>query len=390
MQSAFRNLCMKPSQYCLLVMYAISPFDGRKYYFCDKCLPFGASISCSHFQRFSNAVAHATKVVTHKTPINYLDDYLFCVFLKALCNQQVDAFLSICARINFPVSLDKTFWATETLVFLSLLIDTIRRLICLPVDKVTNAKTLIQQILNKKSRKVTVHKLQKLCGFLNFICKCIVPGRPFTRKLYTFFSSSMSPHFHVHVNGEMKADLEMWLKFLEEPSIYCRPFMDFSEELSADKLDFFTDTSGKIGLGGINESEYFHARWDETFLMKCKPSIEYLELAAVTAGVLLWVKKYQNRRICIFVDNESVKYMINDSTTSCKNYMVLICLIVLECMAWNVRLFAEHVSSSNNNFADALSRGDLPRFWADAKKAEKQFDKFPLPIPSTMWPIQKL
>ena len=58
MKSAFRNLGIKKNHWKYLVMKAISPLDGKTYYFVDKCLPFGASISCSHFQRFSNAVKH--------------------------------------------------------------------------------------------------------------------------------------------------------------------------------------------------------------------------------------------------------------------------------------------------------------------------------------------
>ena len=49
MRSAFRNLGMKKSQFSLLVMKAKSPLDGKIYFFIDKCLPFGASISCAHF-----------------------------------------------------------------------------------------------------------------------------------------------------------------------------------------------------------------------------------------------------------------------------------------------------------------------------------------------------
>ena len=58
MKSAFRNLGIRKKDWKYLVMKATSPLDGKTYYFVDKCLPFGASISCSHFQRFSNAVKH--------------------------------------------------------------------------------------------------------------------------------------------------------------------------------------------------------------------------------------------------------------------------------------------------------------------------------------------
>ena len=44
---------------------------------------------------------------------------------------------------------------------------------------------------------------------------------------------------------------------MEIPSVYCRPFLDFSEILTADTLDWFTDASGVIGIGGIFRNEWF-------------------------------------------------------------------------------------------------------------------------------------
>ena len=46
MKSAFRNLGLLPLQWRYLIMKAESPFDGKVYYFVDKCLPFGAGV-CS-------------------------------------------------------------------------------------------------------------------------------------------------------------------------------------------------------------------------------------------------------------------------------------------------------------------------------------------------------
>ena len=66
MKSAFRNLGILPENFCYLIMKAESPFDGNIYYFVDKCLPFGASISCSHFQRVPNAAAHLVRFRTKK------------------------------------------------------------------------------------------------------------------------------------------------------------------------------------------------------------------------------------------------------------------------------------------------------------------------------------
>ena len=206
-KSAFRNLGIKKDHWKYLVMKAVSPIDGLTYYFVDKCLPFGASISCSHFQRFSNAVKHIVECKTKSNLVNYLNDFMFTALMKLLCNYQVKEFLAVCKQISFPVSLEKTFWATTKLVFLGLLIDTVNQCVCIPVEKVTKAVNLIESILNKKSKKVTLNQLQKVCGFLNFLGRCIIPGRAFARRLYTYTSNvKLKPHHHIRVNGEMRQD----------------------------------------------------------------------------------------------------------------------------------------------------------------------------------------
>ena len=72
MSAAFRNLGIKKEHWPYLVMMAESPIDGKIYYFVDKCLPFGASISCAHFQAFSDAIAYLMLKRTNKEAINYL------------------------------------------------------------------------------------------------------------------------------------------------------------------------------------------------------------------------------------------------------------------------------------------------------------------------------
>ena len=56
LSSAFRVLPMKKYFFCWLIFKAEDPADGKIKYFVDKCLPFGASISCTHYQHFLNAL----------------------------------------------------------------------------------------------------------------------------------------------------------------------------------------------------------------------------------------------------------------------------------------------------------------------------------------------
>ena len=295
MKSAFRNLGILKSQWKFLVMKAKSPFDGKYYYFFDKCLPFGASISCSHFQKFSDAIAYLIKFMTKKGNVNYLDDFLFVALLQGACNNQVRLFLWICEEINFPVAMEKTFWGTTCLTFLGMLIDTVNQCVSIPMEKVLRAVAMIENVLSKSSKKMTILQLQKICGFLNFLRKCVVPGRAFTRRLYAHTAgNNLKPYHHIKVNSEIRKDLETWLVFLRHPMVFSRPFMDFSKYLVATEINMYTDASGVIGFGGIGGTHWMHQVWPKQFLKICRPSIEYQELFAVVAAVISWMHEYKN------------------------------------------------------------------------------------------------
>ena len=87
--------------------------------------------------------------------------------------------------------------------------------------------------------------MQQITGLLNFISKAIVPGRAFTRRMYCKFSDpKLKQHYHLKIDQELKADCSVWLQFLSDDRSVCRPFVDFSTVLMADKINFFTDASG--------------------------------------------------------------------------------------------------------------------------------------------------
>ena len=393
MSSAFRHLGIKPDHWKYLVMKAKSPFDGKFYYFVDKCLPFGASISCAHFQAFSDAVAHIVKYLTKQDLLNYLDDYFFVDIVQQLCNQQISKFLEVCDLIRFPVALEKTFWATTRITFLGLLIDSDLQMVFIPLEKIQKAQDIVWDILLRKSNKVTLRELQKVCGLLNFFCKCIVPGRAFTRRLYAFTASKkqkLLPGHHIYLNAEMRADLEMWLLFFKHPSIVARPFIEFSRPLYAGEINMFTDSAGNknLGTGGYCDKSWFTQNWESSFITDNNPSIEYLELFGVAIAVVNWIHRFSNKRIILFCDNQSVVHMINNTTSSCKNCMYLIRIIVLHGLINNVRIYAKHVRGASNEIADSLSRGKLTRFFE--LTANLNFDKNPTSVPSILWPMSKI
>ena len=365
MARAFRNVPMNKQSWKYLILKAQHPVTGKVFYFVDKCLPFGSSISCAIFQEFSNAIAF---VVSHRTQaplVNYLDDYMFAALMKAACDGQVHVFLDICERIGFPVSLEKTVWGSTWMIFLGLLLDTENQRVCIPVDKVDRAIDMIEYFLNKENKKVTVHQIQKLCGFLNFLCKCIVPGRVFLRRLYsTIAKPGLKQHHHVRITQENKQDLEIWRRFLRSPEVFAIPFIELGV-IEAEDIDMYSDASGSMKKGGFGAycgESWTAGKWDPIFMARCKPSIEFLELYALTVGVVLWIDRFKNRAINLFCDNTSVKNMVNKTVSGCKNCMVLLRVIVLYGLVHNVKIRVKYVSTKDNAKADALSRSQWKRF----------------------------
>ena len=390
MSNAFRNLPIKESCWKFLVMKAQSPLDGKTYFFVDKCLPFGASISCKIFQAFSDAVAFLVLHQTKQENVNYLDDYLFLALLKALCNLQLDTFLDICNQINFPVSLEKTVWATPIITFLGLVIDGINKRIRIPVEKINRALHMIQVLLRRPNKKATLREVQKLTGFLNFLGKAIVPGRAFTRRMYAQGKNLTQPHHHFKIKEEFRRDLLLWEQFLTNEAIFSRPLFDLDTRLYYAPQRFYTDAAGTKGCGGICDKNWFIIEWDCNFIKKCNPSINYLELYALTVGILSWIKEYNNSRVIIFCDNQSVIHMVNKQSTKSKNCMVLIRMIVMHCLVHNVKIKVEYIESKSNTYADLLSRLKYKEFWRTARKRGDSFNKNPTKIPDCLVDISEL
>ena len=398
LKSAFRVLPLSPTSWAWLIMKAQNPVNNKWQFFVDKCLPFGASISCSHFQRVSNALAHIVKCRNGDPLTNYLDDFLFFAFTIARCNYLLNNFLEVCREVGFPVAPDKIEWASELMTFLGILLDGRNRTLSIPLEKRDRATYLLKTMLSKT--KATVKDLQILCGYLNFINKAVYPGRAFTRRMYAKYSNCsnkpnqiettarIKPYHHVRLDYEFKSDCKVWLSFLtdELPSTVCRPMIDLNETVVASEVGFSSDASGKLGFGAVFGKRWIFGAWDPQFLKINRPSIEYLELFGLCAGILTWAEDLKNCRIIVHCDNQAVVAMINNITSGCPQCMILIRKLVLNGLHHNRRIFARYITTRANFLPDALSRLDFKRF----RKLGPHMNEFNELVSADIWPVHKV
>ena len=165
----------------------------------------------------------------------------------------------------------------------------------------------------------------------------------------------------MNIDQELHFDCKIWRVFLENfrNRAVCRPMNDPMESITAEQLSFFSDASAAehLDLGAVFGNHWLFGQWPVGFIKGSKPSIEYLELFALTAALMTWghMPMIQNKRVILFCDNMSVVNMINNSSSSCKNCMYLLRLITLNNLVNNRRVFAKHICTERNNLADSLS-----------------------------------
>ena len=396
--AAFRLVPLLKSCWNLLIMKAKNPCTGKYMYFSDKSLPFGSRRSCALFQKFSDALTHLVECLSRRNRVvtNYLDDFLFIAETEKLCNALVSNFIKICQRINCPLAAEKTEMATQYIVFLGIMLDGEHMYMSIPIQKRNKALFLLKLVSGKN--RATVGFLETLTGLLNFLGRAIFPGRAFTRRMYAKFTGKtvnkdgkkLKKHHHVKIDSEFKFDCCMWRIFLArfQDISLCRPFIDVNCFETSQTLQFYTDASQKIGYGCFFNGRWLHGVWEKDFNEKYSPSIQYLELYALCAGVLTWGKELSNTRVVIFCDNDSVKNMVNHITSSCQQCMVLLRLLVLNGLVYNRRVFVKHIRTHVNILADSLSRRKFRTFWKHAPShthavADKLTDALP-PI-SQLW-----
>ena len=370
---AFRLLPIKFSHRKYLLMKARHPVTLTWMYFIDKCLPFGSSISCAHFQLFSDALAAIFEAKLGFKVTNYLDDFLFVIPSEEVCNNLLTEFINICQDINCPISKDKTEKASSRIIFLGILLDGVNHLSAVPADKLIKAINLLTFVLERK--KVTIKVIQKVTGVLNFLQRAIVPGRTFTRQLYDKLkikdkNGNPLKHYHnVRVDKKVQLDCEVWLQFFHEMNDnltkLCRPFVDLDSFTYADTLNLFSDASKAWdkGYGCVFKNRWMYRQWPSNFIQNFDPSIEFLELYALCTGLLTWGHLLTNVRIVVFCDNQAVVGMVNKLASPCEHCMHLIRLLVKDCLVNNRRVFVKFVPTHLNSRADALSRINLKKFW---------------------------
>ena len=99
--------------------------------------------------------------------------------------------LDICNHLGVPIAEEKVEGPSTSIIFLGILIDTIRCEIRLPQDKLARVRDRVKEWIQKK--RCTKRDLLSLVGQLQHAATVGRPGRMFLRRLFDLSATVVSP-----------------------------------------------------------------------------------------------------------------------------------------------------------------------------------------------------
>ena len=260
--------------------------------------PLWPQVHPLHLQQIAEALEWILREQGIQHIIHYLHDFLIAGNPGSSdCEQALTHTLHICRQLGFPIAEGKTEGSVTILVFLGILLDTVKLEMHLPEDKLPALKALLQQWQTIK--KTTKRELLSLIGSLSFAAKVIPAGRIFLRRLIDLSTSVPKLHHCVKLNASARADIQWWLDFL--PSLNGVSLMlQFTWEDTA-ALDLCTNAAGTLGFGA-----YFQGAWMMGTRSPCMPTgaLHTVErvICHCSRSSHLGVKR-QIRKIRVYCDN---------------------------------------------------------------------------------------
>ena len=352
LQSAYRVIPVHPVDRKLLAV------TWKDNVYLDAALPFGLRSAPKIF----SAVADALLFVMLKNgvgeAIHYLDDFLFLGRPHSSeCNSFLSSALHTCENLGFPVAREKIEGPATVLSFLGITIDTQSSELRLPAEKLARISSELDKWLTRKC--ATKRELLSLIGLLHHAASIVRPGRSFLRRLIDLSTTASEFHHHIRLNVQSRSDIAWWQLFLSRWN-----GLSFIPTHSRECV-LTSDASGSWGCGAYCDSNWFQFQWPS----QAPSNIATKELIPILFAAAIWGSAWTSACVTFRCDNAAVVAVINKGSCKDPELMHLMRCLSFYAAYYNFSFQAVHIAGVKNIAADALSRGDLQKFFISLPQA---------------------
>ena len=339
----FRQLPLDPGDYSL-TGYVI---DGQLYF--DKVLPMGMRTAPYIAQRVTNAIGYIHKKLQYFL-LNYVDDFLGAEHRDIIWAAYTHL-TELLAKLKVDTAPEKIVPPTTRIEFLGITLDSQTMTMEIPTEKIKET----QMELNTWTYRTaaTRKELESIVGKLQFMGKCVKPGRVFIARLLNWMRN-LPRNGKNSIPQEAKKDLAWWARYLQNYNGVSILWMHNNPEVDS---VIATDASKK-GFGGITGNQYFRGRFPQQWRNK---NIAELEMRAVIAAIKIWGPTVLHRQyFWIHVDNEAVATVINTGAARLESLQDTLREIAMLAAHHQFIIKAKHISGISNRIPDWPSRWEEP------------------------------
>ena len=241
-ESAFRHIPVSPLDIPLLGFY------WNRNYYAERFLPFGLRTAPYHFNFFAEVFhwilcQQFCKKGIAAEVIHYLDDFLIVIPPTQNPPTHASIFGTLCSTVGLSIKEAKNEEG-KIASFGGVELDTSAMMVRLPMKKQEKAQWIVQRATHMSS--LSLHDLQRITGYLNFVAIVIPLGRTFLRCLYNMelYFPTEGRNRRRRLSREAVRDIRWWSQL---PS--CVPERSIFTS-QREQVLIWSDTSSTRGLGG--------------------------------------------------------------------------------------------------------------------------------------------
>ncbi len=354
MRRAYRQIPVCPGDLdCLGISW-----QGQIYV--DRVLPFGLRSAAMICQRVTTAVCHVVSQAGFDI-INYLDDFGGAQPAEN-ANAAFDTLGSVLYELGLQEAPEKAQAPSPNMEFLGVLFDVKKMEMRITPERLNELSALLDRWASANT--ATRKELESLIGKLQFVAKCVKPGRLYISRLLAVLRALPKCKRPFRITREAKKDIKWWRMFLRK---YNGVSIIGDATWSNPDAVFATDAC-LSGCGGFSDGEYFHEEFPD-FVANQNAHINTLELLTVVVACKLWGKLWQGKRILIRCDNEATVTVINSGRCRDEEMLSLLRELSFQAAIGEFEVKAVHIAGVDNRLPDLLSRRHL------GPTHVRQFDK---------------
>jgi hypothetical protein len=341
-------------------------FNGRIYRFTR--LPFGLSSAPLICTRLLSVLQFVMEERNCKL-LRYLDDTLFVASSESEAQRMLEVAREVYSDFGLVINEDKTSGPTQRIIFLGIVIDSLKQSLECTTERV---QQLVEELQGIKAQQwITRAAYDSLLGRLSFAAQVLPGSKPFTRWMRdTGKGLSNARNTHIPITTEFRVDIQFWLDRISTwngreswQSNHTAPFILASDASDAgfgfymEQEDFRCGENGPgmepNALNGPVNGIGFSGKFEEELR---NMDIGTKEMFAVLAAVNTFADRMRNSAVQIMCDNEGDVAILNRQQSKSQAISGILRAIFSLAFSHNLNITAVHRPGIENELADFLSR----------------------------------